>query len=83
MGHPDTQIPGNWQSFLRDDNNKEELFGIIVQQVSGIHVEGEAVSCTSGEAVISSCYSTKLGPCSHVEADTCYFMYYMQLSMGI
>ena len=51
----DTQIPGNWQSFLRDDKKKEELFGIIAQQVPGIQVEGRAVYCTSGEAVISSC----------------------------
>ena len=64
----DTQIPGNRQSFLRDDKNNEEFFGIIAQQVSGIQVEGRAVYCTSGEAVISSC--TELEPCSHEEADT-------------
>ena len=36
----------------------------------GIPVEGKAVYCTFGEAVISSCDSTELEPCSYEKADT-------------
>ena len=66
-------IPNNWQSFLRVNENKTELFHLLAEQVATIDVEGKEVYSTMGSQVL--CTSgredmTELEPCSHEEADT-------------
>ena len=40
---PSNDMPKNWKGFLRDDNNKTELFTFLAQQVIGITVEESKV----------------------------------------
>ena len=35
--------PSNWQSFLRDANNKQELFHLIADKVEGIKTANEVI----------------------------------------
>ena len=70
---PSATIPQNWQTFLRSDENKKELFAFLSQQAGKIETDGKQVIVTNGKGVL--CYpstytSEKLSPCSHEEADT-------------
>ncbi|KAK3730138.1 hypothetical protein QZH41_015848 [Actinostola sp. cb2023] len=49
---PDTKIPGNWAAFLRVDENKEELFHYLADQLGTIGAEHGQVISTKGEAVV-------------------------------
>lgn len=64
-------IPQNWSDFLRNSNNKEELFQLLADacvEILGRHVE--TVSTKGAEIVCSSGVATNLTHCSHEEADT-------------
>ena len=66
-------IPQNWQTFLRSDENKKELFAFLSQQAGKIETDGKQFIVTNGKDVL--CYpstytSEKLSPYSHEEADT-------------
>ena len=69
---PDTRIPGNWTALLRVDENKEELFLYLAEQLPTIGtVHGEVVS-TKHESVVFNndrTDATDLSPCTHEEAD--------------
>ena len=70
---PNTTIPANWQSFLRNDDNKKELFAFLAKQVESMKTqEGTVLISTYNEDVLSSSYVDKVGiaPCNHEEADT-------------
>ena len=42
-----TQIPTNWQGFLRVDENKTELYGFLAEQVTnGLSYPGKTIYCT-------------------------------------
>ena len=71
---PSNTIPKTWKGFfLRDDNNKTELFTFLAQQVIGITVEeSKVVYATSEQNVLCSSCETDLSnvsPCSKEEAD--------------
>ena len=70
---PSNTIPKNCKGFLRDDNNKTELFTFLAQQVIGITVEeSKVVYATSEQNVMCSSCETDLSnvsPCSQEEAD--------------
>lgn len=70
---PDTRIPGNWAAFLRVDENKEELFHYLAEQLMTIGPEHGEVISTKGEAVVCNGRrenTVDLSPCKHEEADT-------------
>ena len=71
---PSTRIPSNWQSFLRVDDNKTELFSLLAQQAVTLPIEeGKELYSTCGERVLTSANRTdmsSLEPCNHEEADT-------------
>ena len=70
------KVPGNWQEFLRMDDNKSELFCLISEQV--VHeVFPGLVIITHGENVLSStpCDIEELTGCTHEEADTRMFVH--------
>ena len=52
--HASTRIPGNWQSFLRNDENKQELFRFLATKLQ----------------MRNSVVSSVVNACSHEEADT-------------
>ena len=51
---PSTRIPGNWQGFLRVDENKTELFKYIADRVTDkIDTHEKVVVCTYDETVLT------------------------------
>ena len=70
-------IPGNWKSFLRSDENKNELFQYLAESVTAIQLPGVEVITTSGIDVLSSSpvETEGLTPCNHEEADTRIFIH--------
>ena len=69
-----TSLPKKWKDFLREDDNKTELFKFLSQQA--VHLptsEGKVIYATDGVNVLSTLVDTdlqNLAPCSHEEADT-------------
>ena len=62
-------VPGNWQTFLRIDENKTELFSFLATRVTPPNMQVLTtlqvdVLCTNRQDVFS------LAPCTHEEADT-------------
>ncbi len=64
-------IPGNWQEFLRIDENKTELFSFLAKNTAGITTNKQVITthhtdvlCTNRQDVLG------LAPCTHEEADT-------------
>ena len=69
---PNPKIAGNWQAFLRIEENKTELFAFLGQQAVTIHDERKVVS-TSGKLILTNSPIedvSRLFPCTHEEADT-------------
>ena len=62
---PKTKVPGNWQEFLRIDDNKTELF-------HDIRITGKTITTTRGTGVITflSVDTTRISTCCQEEADT-------------
>ena len=69
-----TKIPGNWQSFLRVNENKTELFAFLCKHaVQTVLENGKEIYSTNGEDVLVSGagnVTTDLAQCTHEEADT-------------
>ena len=69
----DTRIPGDWTAFLRVDENKEELFLYLAEQLTTIETDHGEVVSTKHETVVFNNDRTDaagLSPCAHKEADT-------------
>ena len=70
---PDTKIPGNWAAFLRVDENKEELFHFLADQLVSVEAEHGQVISTKGDSVVCNGQRddiSSLAPCKNEEADT-------------
>ena len=65
-----TKLPSNWQDFLKDDTNKEELFSFLTSAVS-CHTfpEEKSVIITNGIEIRSN-QDVSMPQCYHEEADT-------------
>ena len=75
---PTVNIPPNWKSFLRVDDNKTELFRLLAEEVVSIAAPGKEVYSTQGNQVVSNGSRQTmegLQPCSHEEADTRIFLH--------
>ena len=73
-----TKIPGNWQGFLRVNENKMELFSLLAEKIQSITSEGKQVVTTFGESALCSPIQTDMQaliPCTHEEADTRMFIH--------
>ena len=73
-----TAMPGNWQSFLRVNENKTELFSLLAEQLVLARVAGKEVYSTIHERVLSSPIRDDmrgLAPCTHEEADSRIFVH--------
>ncbi|CAG2223289.1 unnamed protein product [Mytilus edulis] len=70
----DSTIPGNWESFLRIDDNKTELFAYLAEQLLTLtpSVQTTVVSTKGSEVICNKPDKNKgnLSPCNHEEADT-------------
>lgn len=70
---PDTKLPVNWQSFLRTDSNKTELFQYLAKEAVAIDpCYGQVVSTYNKEVVSNTqeYEASLITPCNHEEADT-------------
>ena len=65
-----TPIPKDFQKFVRNDKNKNELFQMLVDYM--VTIEGLKVVCTKMTDVVSNTveYLSGMKPCNHEEADT-------------
>ena len=71
-------IPGNWQEFLRVDENKTELFSFLAHEVvENLSTEKEVFSTCGKHVLCSRVHQdvSALAPCSHEEADTRMFLH--------
>ena len=70
---PTVKIPSDWKSFLRVDDNKTELFGLLAQELGSIDAADKEVYSTVDNHVVSNTSRENLEglqPCNHEEADT-------------
>ena len=66
-----TPIPGNWQEFLRTDENKVELFSFLANRLPYIETEKQVLSTIQSDFVCTQSKNvSKLTPCTQEEADT-------------
>ena len=68
----DGPIPSNWQSFLRNDDNKTSLFALIADGLKNINPYTAEVYVTKENTVLSNVQThvARLSPCNQEEADT-------------
>ena len=70
---PSALLPSNWQSFLRVDDTKTELFQYIAQRtIEKVDVQGKILVITCADKVLCIPHSkdtSNLEVCSHEEAD--------------
>ena len=68
---PSNTIPGNWQDFLRINDNKIELFSFLATSAATIATDKQVIStCHTGMLCTQSRDVSGLAPCTHEEADT-------------
>ncbi|KAG7160196.1 hypothetical protein Hamer_G012740 [Homarus americanus] len=67
-------LPSNWQNFLRNSDNKEELFSFLSEQVMQLAVkESKQLVVTDKKQVLTvppRKDTANLAPCNHEEGDT-------------
>ncbi len=67
---PSSSIPGNWQAFLRINENKVELFSFLATRLAAQEGEKQVISTLHKDVVCTHArYIAGLAPCTHEEAD--------------
>ena len=71
------KLPPNWRNFLRDNDNKAELFHFLADTIVASVSTTNVVIVTKEDDVVSNKPTnlTGLAPCSHEEADTRIFVH--------
>ena len=65
------KIPGNWQNFLKNVDNKKELFSFLSKKITGEHFpDDKNVYITAGDQVHHVGNSPPMDQCNQEEADT-------------
>lgn len=68
---PANKIPGNWQEFLRVNENKTELFTFLSTMASRIVTNKQIITTHNTNVLCTGCPDISgLEPCTHEEADT-------------
>ena len=72
-----TPIWGKWQQFLRDDDSKTEMFGLLADKLVSHCPPNRMILATSLDKALCSADIdlTSLSPCNHEEADTRIFVH--------
>ena len=74
-----SKTPTNWKSFLRDSQNKTELFHFLADAVATMTTDNLVVVTRGEDARTSANYTNmsleELAPCTHEEADTRIFLH--------
>lgn len=72
------KIPGKWQDFLRDPDNKKELFAFLTNEIKHCEFPSyKEVIVTPGDAAVCRGSDHHIPHCDHEEADT-RMVYHMQ-----
>ena len=80
---PDSKIPSNWHSFLRVDENKEELFKFLAIESTSIQTDKAVVSTQAGTVLSTTNIDrSSLAPCTQEEADTRIFLHVRHASIA-
>lgn len=66
------KLPRNWLAFLKNEENKDELFKYLAHQVVQKDIEGKVIITPIGEGILCSADLSTHGlePCTQEEADT-------------
>ncbi|KAK1894215.1 Nicotinate phosphoribosyltransferase [Dissostichus eleginoides] len=73
------KIPSNWQSFLRDNDNKTELFHYLADKIAQMSAQNVVIVTKEENALSTQTMSLdELAPCSHEEANTRIFVHAKQ-----
>lgn len=78
-----TKTPGNWQEFLRSNENKIELFQYLAQKAIGIIKQKIVISTFETNVICNQNAEnlTSLSECNHEEADTRIFIHIKDASI--
>ena len=74
---PNSPLPRNWQTFLRLDQNKMELFRFLAQCIAGLGCQKQIIT-THGKDILATLPredTSALAPCTQEEADTRIFLH--------
>ena len=76
-----SRVPSSWNNFLRQDDNKTELFEFLAGHIENTEMPNTVI-VTKGESVVSNTDIDKheLSPCTHEEADTRLFLHAKDVS---
>lgn len=80
-----TRPPKSWNSFLRCNENKTELFGFLAERIVSATITTEVtIVVTKEEKVVSNrALDTEfVSPCNHEEADTRMFLHAKPAALG-
>ena len=74
------KLPRNWSCFLRNSQNKQELFQLLAECATSIDSREKQIISSCAEDILSSnpledMSRSRLAPCSHEEADTRMFLH--------
>jgi len=71
------KIPQNWQNFLRNNDNKTELFNFLADKISQMSTPNTVIVTRENDVVASNHEVSMdgLAPCCHEEADTRIFVH--------
>ena len=77
-----SQVPTNWHSFLRIDENKEEIFCFLSDQIKAEINTSKIVITTFEDKVLTSSGINveTVSPCNHKESDTWVFLHALDMS---
>ena len=81
-----TRIPGNWPGFLRNNENKQELFRFLAHKCVDYETEDDkTIYSTVDDQVVCSSSGTitsALAPCSQEEADSRIFVHVKDMAQN-
>ena len=66
-------VPNNWESFLRNNDNKTELYSLLAKSVYNVH-SGLVYASINTSSVCNKVVRSEI-TCSHEEADTRMFVH--------
>eukprot|EP00745_Piridium_sociabile_P026562 TRINITY_DN4240_c0_g2_i9.p1 TRINITY_DN4240_c0_g2~~TRINITY_DN4240_c0_g2_i9.p1 ORF type:complete len:1084 (-),score=281.98 TRINITY_DN4240_c0_g2_i9:490-3741(-) len=70
------KIPSNWRNFLRDNDNKTELFNFLADKIAQMATPNVVIVTKEEDAVSNHTINLdEVAPCSHEEADTRIFVH--------
>ncbi|KAJ8405154.1 hypothetical protein AAFF_G00321450 [Aldrovandia affinis] len=70
------KIPSNWRNFLRENDNKAELFNFLADKIARVATPNVIIVTKEEDAVSDRTINLAgVAPCSHEEADTRIFLH--------